>query len=204
MPSTDFILQLTEWTLNNNVFLFQDKIYRQQKGTAIGACFAPNYANLFLGLWEEKFILCSANPFYEKIKWYGIYIDDILMLFSGSEYEWVQFQKYVNYLNMNLRLSIEYSETEINFLDLKILRNQNGSFHTTIYRMDTDRNTILRADSFHPSSLIKNIPFEQFQRLRRICDREDDFQDKVGEMHSRFQQRGYKSVVGFRSVYVLV
>uniref|UniRef100_A0A3P8RTI8 Reverse transcriptase domain-containing protein n=1 Tax=Amphiprion percula TaxID=161767 RepID=A0A3P8RTI8_AMPPE len=49
MPPTDFLIQLTEWTLRNNIFLFEDKLYKQEKGTAMGACFAPNYANLFLG-----------------------------------------------------------------------------------------------------------------------------------------------------------
>lgn len=68
MPPTDYLVQLTELTLNNNVFLFQDKLYRQQKSTAIGACFAPSYANLYLGRLEELHILCPANPFYEKIK----------------------------------------------------------------------------------------------------------------------------------------
>ena len=35
--------------------------------------------------------------------------------------------------------------------------------------------TMLRVDSFHPPWLIENIPFGQFQRLKRICDSEADF-----------------------------
>ncbi len=50
LPPSEFIIQLTEWTLKNNVFLFQDLLYIQFQGTAMGACFAPNYTNLFLGL----------------------------------------------------------------------------------------------------------------------------------------------------------
>ena len=192
IPPTDFLLQLTEWTLKNNVFIFQDSVYRQQKGTAMGACFAPNYANLTLGLWEELYILCSVNPFFEKIKWYGRYIDDILFLFSGSEQELLDFHSYVNSLHSNLKLTLEFSKTEISFLDLRISINENGLLNTTIYRKSTDRNTILRADSFHPPSLINNIPFGQFQRLRRICDKQDDFEQKASDMHVRFQQRGYK------------
>lgn len=52
VPPTTFM----EWTLKNNVFLFQGVFYKQMKGTAMGACFAPNYANLFLGLWTERYI----------------------------------------------------------------------------------------------------------------------------------------------------
>lgn len=53
-PHNEFILMLIEWTLNNNVFVFQDKLFRQKHGKAMGASFAPNYACLFLGLWEEQ------------------------------------------------------------------------------------------------------------------------------------------------------
>ena len=43
-----------------------------------------------------------------------------------------------------------------------------------------------------PPHLIKNIPFGQFQRLRRICDKESDFNSKAVEMKKRFSDRGYK------------
>lgn len=58
LPPSEFILQLKEWTFKNNVFIFQDQPYTQVRGTAMGACFAPNYAHLiyFLGLWEQDFI----------------------------------------------------------------------------------------------------------------------------------------------------
>lgn len=47
-PPTDFIVNLTQWILNN-IFLFQDQLHQQIKGTAMGAAYAPNYAGLFWG-----------------------------------------------------------------------------------------------------------------------------------------------------------
>ena len=44
MPPTDFILELMKCVLNNNVFLFQDKIFKQWKGICGGASFDPKYA----------------------------------------------------------------------------------------------------------------------------------------------------------------
>lgn len=55
LPPSDFIVHLTEWTLENIffcLFLFEDYLYREEKGTAMGANFGPNYANVFFGLWE--------------------------------------------------------------------------------------------------------------------------------------------------------
>ena len=42
-PPTDFIVELTDWTLKNIYFLI----------STMGAAYAPNYAGLYLGLWEK-------------------------------------------------------------------------------------------------------------------------------------------------------
>ncbi|XP_063064237.1 uncharacterized protein LOC134456700 [Engraulis encrasicolus] len=125
-PPTDFLVDLTNWTLRNNIFLFQDKLYRQIKGTAMGAAYAPNYAGLYLGLWEERYIYSHTNPFKHRIKYYGRYIDDLCFLFSGPEDELVAFHQYLNSTNPNIRLSLEYSATKINFLDLTISIDTEG------------------------------------------------------------------------------
>lgn len=191
LPPNYFLLLLTEWTLHNNVFLFQDSLYRQLKGTAMGACFAPNYANLFLGFWEEQYIYNqSKNLFCDKMVFWGRFIDDILLIWSGTESELLQFHEYLNLTNPNIKLSIEYSRTSISFLDLLISIDENV-LHTSIYRKSTDRNMLLRADSFHTKSLKNNIPFGQFQRLRRICDKDTDFEEQAQDMKSRFCVRGY-------------
>ncbi len=50
-------------------FLFQDQLYKQIRGTAMGAHFAPSYANLFLGHWENRFVFSDSNPYLENIVW---------------------------------------------------------------------------------------------------------------------------------------
>lgn len=195
-PPNHFLLSLTEWILHNNVFLFQDDFFRQLKGTAMGACFAPNYANLFLGHWEEQYIYNrSSNKFCDKIVFWGRFIDDILFVWSGNEEELLQFHEYINTTNPNIKLSIEHSKTSINFLDLTISIDDNNLLHTTIYRKGTDRNTLLRADSFHLRSLKDNIPFGQFQRLRRICNNDSDFEMQAQDMTLRFRARGYSPMI---------
>lgn len=191
MPPTELIVSLTKWSLENNIFLFQDKLYQQVQGTAMGASYAPSYAGLFLGLWEKTHIYSDKNPFLNKIELYGRYIDDLFFVFKGSVDELLAFHEYINSTHVNLKLSLDYSDSEINFLDLKIIKDELGYFHTSIYRKSTDRNTILRADSFHPPHLIENIPLGQFQRLRRICDQQTDFNKQALLMTQRFKERGY-------------
>ena len=143
-PPTDFIGELTRWTLENNIFLFQEQLYRQTRGTAMGVTYAPSYANLFLGVWEDKFIRSPVNPYRDKIKWFGRYIDDLIFFMQCEEHEVLDFHKYLNNTNKSLKLSLEYSKRDISFLDLRIMKTDDGDLHTTIYRKVTDRNTMLR------------------------------------------------------------
>ena len=158
----------------------------------MGAAYAPNYAGLFLGYWEERYVNNNVNPFRQYIKFYGRYIDDLLFIFTGSEQQLLDFHKYLNSTNPNIKLTLEYSKAAIDFLDLKISIDQLGTIHTYIFRKSTDRNTILRAESFHPKHfIISNIPFGQFQRLKRICNTDSEFEAQAHTMYDRFSQRGY-------------
>lgn len=105
------------------------------------------------------------------------------------------FHTYLNNTNVNLKLILDFSYTQISVLDINIFKGSNEELHTTIFRKETDRNTILRADSFHPKWMTENIPFAQFQRFKRICDKEEDFNIRAQDMTQRFKERGYKNRV---------
>lgn len=142
MPPTDFLLSLIEWTLTNNIFVFQDKIFKQTKGCAMGACYSPSYAGLYLGKWEEDFVLNQENnAFHKFIIWWGRYIDDKCLFWSGSETELIEFHGYLNSINPNIKLSLEYSKLCINFLDLTISKDNQGTLHASVYRKPTDNFT---------------------------------------------------------------
>lgn len=102
-----------------------------------------------------------------------------MTFFSSSQ----DFHQYLTSTNPNIKLSIEYSNTEIHFFDLRITVDARGHLHMTIYRKNTDRNTILKAASFHPKSPISNIPYGKFQSLRRICDTENYFEQAQDTYH---------------------
>lgn len=82
-------------------------MYFQDRGTAMGACFTPNYASLFLGLWEKEVVHTRYN---DKIKWWGRYIDDILLFGTGSEEEFLLFYDFLNTNNRNIKLHRIFSK----------------------------------------------------------------------------------------------
>jgi hypothetical protein len=73
LPVEDLV-SLARLILENNYFEFDEKIFRQKLGTAIGTKFAPGFANIFMGHLEEKFLeTCELKPW---VCWR--FMDDIL------------------------------------------------------------------------------------------------------------------------------
>lgn len=92
----------------------------------------------------------------------------------------------------NLEFTSNFNSDRVSFLDMWVIKN-NNSIITTLYRKDTDKNTLLMASSFHPTPLKKGLPISQFFRLRRICHSTDDFKEKAADMKDRFLNRGYSA-----------
>ncbi|XP_013868522.1 uncharacterized protein LOC106520812, partial [Austrofundulus limnaeus] len=91
----EFLLLLIEWSLTHNFFTFNGEYYLQLCGVSMGSKYAPQFACLFMGWWESKFIH-NNNPFINHLKYYGRYIDDILILFKGTESDLLAFYDYIN------------------------------------------------------------------------------------------------------------
>ena len=52
--SSDTLTELAEVVLKNNTFEFDEKTFKQKRGTAIGTKFAPPYVILFMADFEEQ------------------------------------------------------------------------------------------------------------------------------------------------------
>ena len=70
------ICRLAKLVLTKNYFEFNNKLYRQTKGTAMGTRMCPSYANIFMKYIELQLIETSPK----KPKMWIRFIDDILMI----------------------------------------------------------------------------------------------------------------------------
>lgn len=70
------------------------------------------------------------------------------------------------------------SQEIILFLYVEIFIKTDMTLRTTLFRKATAGNTILRANSGHPTSLVKSIPYGQYLRLKYNCSSQEDFQLK--------------------------
>lgn len=190
-PPTEFLIQLATFVMKLNYFTFNKTFYQQMSGTSMGTICAPNYANLYMGHFEENYIFnTDKNVFAENIILYYRYIDDIFCIFRGNQEQLMGFADLINNFKTNLKFSLEYSKDQVSFLDMWV-QKRDGHLTTTLYKKPTDKNTLLLATSAHPTPLKKGLPKSQFFRLRRVCHTTEDFINKADEMKFKFRQRGY-------------
>lgn len=132
----------------------------------MGAPWAPSYACLHLGMWEELEVY-KLRSFDRFVRLCIRYIDDILVVWKGTETE---LEEFINELNGNthdIRLTFGFDLVLIPFIDLRIMK-KDGVLVTFTFRKPTAPKTLLLADSFHPRSLVKGNPMGQFLRIRSM------------------------------------
>ena len=172
-------------TLNN--FVFNDQNFIQINGCSMGTKCAPPYACLFMGKFENQYILPRI---LHNISMYVRYIDDIFLIWKGSERELKEFLEVINTIHPSIKFDYKYSREKIEFLDttVKLLNNK---LTTTLYTKPTDRRAYLHAQSYHPSSTKRSIAFSQATRIRRICTMDEDFRSNAETLKNDLVRRGY-------------
>ena len=80
---TDFLINLLQLVLKWNLFEFDEKIFRQLIGTAIGTKLAPNYADIVMAVIDELILKAAAKhgDGTFPISFYKRFLDDIYFLF---------------------------------------------------------------------------------------------------------------------------
>lgn len=187
---THFVMDLLEIALSNNYFLYKDKFYLQIKGVSMGACFAPNFAILYVRNLEKTKILTPHNPFQEHITFWRHYIDNILLIWKGTKETLQLFLDWLNSCQPHLKFTADPKENNLPFLDLT-LQGEDEKIGPSLFRKPTERNTLLLYKRFHPRGLRDGLPFKQFLWIRGNCKwRKDDFRE-AAILTDKLLQRGY-------------
>lgn len=129
------------------------------QGVAMGTSCEPSYANLFLGAWERRVFANDAYTPYLQcgLCWYR-FIDDIFIIWTGSSKLLKEFIQILKHIPDNLFFTYTFDDSQIPYLDLKIMKNVEGTLGTDLFRKPTAGNTLLCASSVHPHSLVQSIP----------------------------------------------
>ena len=181
----EYLRRMLELVLKCNNFKFNRKHFLQINGTAMGTRVAPTYANLFMAHFEEKYIYCNSKP---RI-WFR-FIDDIWGLYTGDKASFDNFVERINSIHSSIKFSGEFSNIEVDFLDVTTYRKGNKIF-SRLFCKPTDSHSYLEFNSRHPPQNKNSIQYSQFLRIRRNCTEWEDFLQNGLKLSAYFSIRGY-------------
>ena len=183
------IFKLLKVVIDQDFFTFNESTYRQDTGLAMGSPLSPFLADLFLNQIERDII--SKLPHFKQVSGWFRYVDDILVIFSGSEQDIETFHQSLNSIRPSLKFTIEHEvNSALPFLDLNIMRVWDRlSF--SIYRKPTTTDHIIPAHSAHPYEHKISSFYSLFYRLFNIPMCESSFNEELGVIKTIAQNNGY-------------
>ena len=190
-----FILEAISLILTNNYFEFNNQIYLQLQGTAMGTKMAPTYANMTVGFLEwklyQKLNLTSTKEdcLYIHNNWKR-YLDDCFIIWNKNKTELDQFISQINNLHHSIQFTSEINSNSIPFLDIKIIK-KGENIETDIYRKPTDTLNYIDFHSCHPRHTRINIPYTLATRIVNIVSNKHQQVLRLRELQTILLKKNY-------------
>ena len=190
--STESILSALDLCLKSNIFEFNEQLYKQVGGVGTGMKLSPTYACLGMGNFE-KIVFSSNQDLLRKVILWKRFIDDVLMLFRGSEMDCKNLVEWLNNLMPGvIKFKYEFSYAKIVFLDLEIFL-EDGFLKTNLHIKPSNKQLYLDYNSNHPTHCKKSIPYCQALRVTERCTNPSDRDGQLAVLKTKFQDRNYPS-----------
>lgn len=183
--------ELISTVLKQNFFEFNNRMYHQIRGTAMGTKMAPAYANIFMAeleksFWEEQ----TIQPLL-----YRRYIDDILIIWGGTEEELEQCLRDLNNHHDTIKFTHTISKKQVEFLDMCIGKGERfaltGKLDISPFYKKTNLFQYLHWGSAHPRSTFRGIVKGELTRILRASSSPTTYNANVKLLTQKFRNRHY-------------
>ena len=182
--SIDWIKKSLELVVGSNIFQFNNQHYQQIKGTAMGTSISVALAEIYVHVTIEQ------NDYIRNITWRR-YIDDIFGIHHGPKDKLMKIFNRLNQINPALKFTMECSNEKIPFLDTEVYIDENRTLQTTIHYKESDLHQYLHANSSHPQTCKRSLPYSQGLRIKRIVSDPGILEKEIGKLFDFFRRRGY-------------
>ena len=180
--------ELLSLATKESYFIFNEFLYKQIDGVAMGSPLGPTLANAFLCFYEKKWLDKCPKEF--KPVYYRRYVDDIFVLFRSRDHL-VKFRDYLNKCHPNMKFSFEEEKNgKLPFLDVEVSREGN-KFVTSVYRKPTFSGVYTHFDSFLPTTYKFGMIYTLVFRCFSICSDWTKFHQELSFLKNVFLQNGY-------------
>lgn len=177
--------RICNFITRNNFFEFNNSIYHQKDGLAMGTNAAVNLANFYLGK-----LLDTKIASYPLVKYYKRYIDDLFLIWTGNVDDLNNFLSWLNQLIPKIKFTMNYSECSVDFLDLTLFRT-GTELHWKTYFKSISKFLYITQKSFHPKHTLKGMIIGELTRYKRNSSHEAYFVHSKKEFYFRLLKRGF-------------
>lgn len=101
-----------------------------------------------------------------------------------------EFHNWLNTIDTEVKFTLTWSREELQFLDTKVSVS-GGKLHTSLFKKETDKNTLLKLDSCHPRRMVHSLPYGQMLQEKRIVSRNSETDEMLNTMAKGFCDKGY-------------
>ena len=183
----DQMRTLLNLSIRDAPFRFQNKIFKQTDGVAMGNPLAPIIADLWMQKIEEKLNKFSTN---KPTIWLR-YVDDVFCLFTIPNEKILEFHTRINRWHSNLRFTVDFeSNCSIPFLDV-LVTHKDHSIVTSLYRKPTHTGLYMLWDSNqnrrYKLGLVKTLVI----RIYRICSSKEIIEKELDVLRVTLNDNGY-------------
>ena len=180
--------KLLSFACSNMYFIFQNKIYQQTDGVAMGTPLGPTLANIFLCHHEQIWLQNCPSSF--KPLFYKRYVDDTFLCFKQSDHI-DSFLQYLNSQHPNINFTAERAiDNSLPFLDLAVSW-ENNSFTTNVYRKPTFTGLGTNFNSYIYSKFKINAIKTLIHRAFHLSSTYAGFHSEIEYLKQFFNKNGY-------------
>ena len=135
--------------------------------------------------WDEILFTAPIQPaFYKR------FVDDGFGVWTGTETELKEFTAFANTIHKNIKVELRYHKRQIEYLDT-LVKIENGHICTDLYIKLTDKQLYLNSLSNHPPNTKKGLAYGLGLRIRKICEKDKDYNRHKRKVKVLLRKRGY-------------
>ena len=183
----DEVMSLLKLVLENCVFTFQDRFYKQLHGTVMGSPCSPVVANIYMEYFEN---MALGPKLPVPIKDWKRYVDDVFSIIPKGN--WVILLQYLNSIDPHIKFTIEQPNAEggIPFLDT-FPKPKGEKIAVAVYRKPTHTDRYLDFNSSHPVSAKRAVVRALMDRAENVCSDPEILANEIDHLNKVLHYNNY-------------
>lgn len=182
-------LPLTIFVCTQAYLEYNNKIYKQIKGIAMGTNAAVYLANIYMAHTIDSLVLQYRS---NLVLGYRRYIDDLFLVIKENPEAFAKLKEQLNAQGLSIIFS-EPQSRSIDFLDLTIYYKEDKSLGTRIYQKTLSKYQYLTPNSCHPQHTFSGFIIGELTRYARLSTDNFTYQITKEIFRRRLLNRRYNS-----------